>query len=146
MASVGKVRSSSSVSTAGSVGRAGGVSAKDGADFASLLSSVSDAPAATGISPMNGIVSVDALLAAQFVDEADLSNQRKKRAIQHGNDILDRLDELRMAILTGRISKQKLIELSNLLKNYQAEKLDDDLASLIEEIRLRAEVELAKLV
>lgn len=145
MASVSKVGSSSSVSSTGSAGRTGGVSSAQAAEFSSLLSNVSETSAPASVAGMTGVLSVDAILAAQFVDEADLSKQRKKRAVQHGNDILDKLEDLRLAILTGHISKQKLLELSNLLKQTREEGLDPELKDILDEIQLRADVELAKL-
>ena len=61
------------------------------------------------------------------------------------NHILDKLEELRAALLSGMIPKAKLIELARVLREKRETGLDDELNRILDEIELRAEVELAKL-
>lgn len=73
------------------------------------------------------------------------TGRKKRRAAAHGNDILDKLEDLRAAILTGVISKSKLIELAQTLRDKREPGLDKELNQILDDIELRAEIELAKL-
>ena len=95
-----------------------------------------DAPAA--------VANVDALLAAQAVP-GTLEEEVRKRLIRRGEDILDRLEELRHALLVGSVPKERLIQLAQMVRARRDTVGDPRLATLLDEIELRAEVELAKL-
>ena len=58
--------------------------------------------------------------------------------------ILDRLEELRLGILIGRFSKDKLADLAQRLRQKRQQSTDPKLNEIIHEIELRAEVEIAK--
>ena len=64
---------------------------------------------------------------------------------QYGDDLLNRLDDLRLAILDGVLSKDKLTELVHNLRQKRQNSDDPKLNEIINEIELRAEVEVAKL-
>jgi len=63
---------------------------------------------------------------------------------QYGDDLLNRLDDLRLAILDGVLSKDKLTELAHNLRQKRQNSDDPKLNEIIDEIELRAEVEVAK--
>ena len=65
--------------------------------------------------------------------------------IRRGEDILDRLEDLRHGLLTGTISADKLQTLAHVVRTGRGNCGDPRLAALLDEIELRAEVELAKL-
>lgn len=90
------------------------------------------------------VASVDALLAAQGVG-GNLEDDVRKRLIRRGEDILDRLDELRHALLVGSVPKERLIQLAQMVRARRDTIADPRLATMLDEIELRAEVELAKL-
>lgn len=96
-----------------------------------------------GISGSAPISSVDALLAAQSVDAA--GDEGRRRATQRGEDILDRLDELRLALLAGSLSMTQVQSLANLVRSRRDAVADPRLREVLDEIELRAEVEIAKL-
>jgi hypothetical protein len=101
----------------------------------------SDAPSpATGAS-VSGVSSLDAILALQSVDG---NEDRERRAVQHGHDLLDQLEALRADLLAGHISPQRVGSLLSLIRAKQSAE-DPNLSSLIGDIALRARVELAKL-
>ena len=52
---------------------------------------------------------------------------------------------MRAAILTGSVPKSKLIELAQMLRDKREAGLDDEMNAILDDIELRAEVELAKL-
>lgn len=138
-----KIGSAGSVKSVGNSRKAGKPSSVGG-DFSAFLSET-DETAAPSVGAAAGVSGIEALLAAQTVGDALQDGGKKRRAVSHGNDILDRLEELRAAILTGAVSKSKLIELAQMLREKREAGLDDDLNAVLDDIELRAEVELAKL-
>jgi hypothetical protein len=88
--------------------------------------------------------SVGSILAAQEVSE---DGERNARVRLHGRgmDILDRLDEIRHDILIGAVPKERLTNLVHILRAKRGTVEDPRLVSIIDEIELRAEVEIAKL-
>lgn len=139
-----KVGSASSAKSVGSARKTGGVSSSGATGFSALLGEVEEtsAPSVAAASSVGG---VEALLAAQVVGDALQDEGRKRRAVARGNDILDKLEDLRADLLAGGVSKQKLIALAQELRERRDAGLDDELNAILDEIELRAEVELAKL-
>jgi hypothetical protein len=89
---------------------------------------------------------VGALLAAQEVDDATSGPSRGKgRARARAEALLDRLDEIRVGLLTGTLPAATLRELGRLVQVQRDQVVDPKLAGLLDEIDLRAQVELAKL-
>lgn len=68
-----------------------------------------------------------------------------KKQIVRSEHILDRLDALQVALVTGQVSKDTLDQLSEALSHEWSPTLDPTLQSLLEEIEIRGAVELAKL-
>lgn len=97
---------------------------------------------AEGVSAAAAPVAIDPLLAIQEV--ADVADDAA-RAKAQGEAILDRLDELRHGLLTGYLAKQKLQDLTSLVRAERANVQDQRLSDVLDQIELRAEVELAKL-
>lgn len=92
-------------------------------------------------SGLEGVQSLDAILTLQSVDSGE---DRARRAVQHGHDLLDQLEALRADLLAGHVSPQRLGALLALVRAKQG--VDDPaLDHLIDDISLRARVELAKL-
>lgn len=88
---------------------------------------------------------VEALLMAQAVDETQ-EREIRKRLVSRGEDILDRLDEIRHGLLMGSIPKDRLMALAQMVRARREYMTDPRLARILDEIELRAEVELAKLM
>ncbi len=83
----------------------------------------------------------DTLLLLQEVPDA--ANGRS-RGLQRGADMLDMLDEIRHGLLLGRISPERLQQLTQAVQKRRANTTDPRLSALLSEIELRAAVELAK--
>jgi hypothetical protein len=135
-----KIDSSARISTTpvrrvGKARRSGG-----SGDFASQMASTSEqsAPATGAASP----VAVNPLLAAQ---EAADATSGATRAKAQAEAMLDRLDELRMGLLAGRLPRERLTGLIRLAHTSREPNLDSRLNQVLDEIELRAKVELAKL-
>jgi hypothetical protein len=99
------------------------------------------ASSASSSAGMAGVQSLDAILALQSVDNQE---DRERRAVRHGHDLLDQLEALRADLLAGQISPQRVNALLSLIRAKQAAE-NPELAALIDDIALRARVELAKL-
>lgn len=89
----------------------------------------------------SGIQGMDALLALQ---EVGGDEQKRRKAMQHGNTLLDSLEDLRADLLAGRLSEDKLEVLASHVSQV-VESGDDRVDGVLQEIELRVKVELAKL-
>jgi hypothetical protein len=98
--------------------------------------------APSGVAGASGIGSIDALFALQGVPDATTG---RKRALKRGNQMLDRLEDLRRGLLLGTIGHDKLAELARLAREGSQDVAEPELREVLQEIELRAEVELAKL-
>lgn len=113
--------------------------AGSGAKFASELS---DARPPTSAVPSGPAGAIDGILALQEVDE-DGRGTRQER--ERGEAILDRLDDIRHGLLTGSVNPQTLETLLTQVQQQRKTFTDPRLTEILEEIELRAAVELAKL-
>lgn len=121
----------------GKAGSAGGV------NFGSLLGvGETEAPAhssATGV-----IAGIDSLLAAQETDDP-AQRAAKKRMRARGEDVLKQLDKLRLGMLTGTLSVGNLLDIADVVATHRERINDPQLSSLLDEIDLRAQIEIAKM-
>lgn len=92
-------------------------------------------PAAT-VAPAT---SLDALLALQAVEDPLL----KKKLVRRGTQLLDTLEDMKADLLSGRVSESRLNHLMAVLGQTR-DKADPRLDALLDDIELRARVELAK--
>jgi hypothetical protein len=79
-----------------------------------------------------------------FLNDGTGSDEKRKH-LKRGNDLLDELESLRIALLTGQIPQQDLLHLAQLLKAKEDIISDPQLRDVIREIETRVAVELAKL-
>ena len=86
---------------------------------------------------------VDALLAIQEVDDATTGG-RNAWARQWGGEVLDRLESIRLGLLGGGIPIRELHSIAELIERQRENVTDPGLQTLLNEIELRARVELAK--
>jgi hypothetical protein len=84
---------------------------------------------------------LDALLSLQEVEDP-LTGRRK--AMARGHDLLDTLENLKADVLAGRVSPERLGRIAMLLSQRDSSG-HPELEQVIDEIELRARVELAKL-
>jgi hypothetical protein len=104
-------------------------------------SGAAPASAAQAAAPSSGVADVSALMALQGVETA---TERRRRAVRRGGALLDRLDELKIAMLSGEAGEGALERLGRTLREERPEDADPTLTGLLEQIDLRAAVELAK--
>jgi len=119
--------------------RSGSSAPTGGGGFARALADGPPQTAApSGASPVH---SLKALLALQEVDD---STEGRKRARRRADDLLDQLEDLKLSIMLGEVPLAQLENLAGLLAQRQAATDDPKLAQIINEIEIRAAVELAK--
>lgn len=119
--------------------------ARDGGSKSSSFSkalSGSPAPAPSSVGGSGALSPVDALLALQ---EVAADPNRRSVARQRGEDLLDQLDELRLALLDGQLPRSVIERLGAVIGTQRANIDDPHLVEVLDEIELRAAVELAKL-
>lgn len=85
---------------------------------------------------------IDALLALQGIEEDPV--ERRKRSIVRGRTALDVLDDLKMGLLSGNLDASTVMRLRDAAANLKSSSGDPGLDSVLSEIELRVEVELAK--
>ena len=91
------------------------------------------------------MTSADAIFAAQMVQDEE-ERQIRQKLVKKGNTLLKNLEEIREGLLIGEIPKEKLIEISRFVKEKDIQSSDPKLQEIMQEIELRVEVELAKLM
>ena len=110
-----------------------------GTGFSSAVSGEQPAAGTTASRPLQP---VDGLFQLQEVPDA---LAQRRRAMQRGSTLLDRLDDLRLALLSGGLSPGQISELQRVVTSERALVDDPRLLAVLDEIDLRARVELAKL-
>lgn len=127
----------------GATRRKPGVSSSGG-DFASELESQSEAaPSAGGLSGTSSASMISSLLALQQA-EGEEGDAAKERAKSRANELLRELEMLRLDILGGTIPRGHLVALAQTVKTSREGVFDPRLNEILDEIDLRAQVELAK--
>ena len=89
-----------------------------------------------------GVNSIDALLALQAVGGP---LERRRRAVGRAGRILDVLDDVKVALLEGELSTDALDRLVVAVREERDETDDPALEGVLDEIEMRAAVEMAKL-
>jgi len=112
--------------------------------FASTLQSATSPAPATALGGPSSVFSVGSILSVQETLDAT-GESAKNKLRRFGNDVLDYLDEVRLGILEGSVSKENLTDLARMLREKREQTDDPRLNTVIDEIELRAEVEIAKL-
>jgi len=95
----------------------------------------------SGVHATGATNAVSGVLNIQEVDDA---LARAARGKLRAEDILDKLDEMKLDLLTGALSPAKLQRLSDVVNSHRTEVTDPNLSQILDEIDLRAQVELAK--
>ncbi|MNH49431.1 Flagellar assembly protein FliX [compost metagenome] len=96
---------------------------------------------AAATSSASSVAGVSALMALQGVEDA---TERRRRAIRRGGGLLDRLDELKLALLNGQDGVPALERLARSLREERPDDADPGLKGVLDQIDLRAAVEMAK--
>lgn len=112
------------------------------AGFADALGGTGEPASGSAVSAGGPVQGLDALLALQEVPDALAGRAQARR---HGELLLDILDQIRLDILAGRVPRARLEQLSAQLARRREATDDPQLTAIIDQIELRAAVELAKM-
>ena len=122
--------------------RKGKSNSVEGSDFSALLDAMSEASESSAPVPAAPVSSTNMVLSIQSVSEEEIG---RKKAYKQANQTLDALDDLKKSILLGDISEHQLKHISDKIEQMRTETNDPKLRQILDEVELRAAVELAKL-
>lgn len=123
--------------------RVGGASAAGGgAEFAKALGESQGGQ--SHVSMALSVNSLSVVLAVQETPDA-AKGKARQRARDRGLKMLDYLEEIRLGLLMGAIPKDRLEQLAQMVRAKREQVDDPKLTAILDEIELRAAVELAKL-
>jgi hypothetical protein len=119
-------------------------SAKTRRTASGTFSLETDAPALTTTGPtgVRSIGGIDTLLALQGVEEP---GERRRKAVKRGRGALDALDALKLGLLSGTLDTSALARLKTAAAGLAEPTGEAGLDTVLAEIALRVEVELAKI-
>lgn len=90
------------------------------------------------------IAQLDALLAIQGAEDP-AAGAAKRRARQRSNTILAELDKIRIAMLSGTLTVGHMVDVADVVASHREKIYDPAMTAILDEIDLRAQVELAKM-
>jgi hypothetical protein len=131
-------------------GRSGAISKTDkakksgsvsGTSFSDLLTD--EVGGVESITPTLGTGAISALLTIQANEQAT-EQETRRRAIAHGDDLLDELDNLRVGLLMGNYTINQLQQMSYRLSQRRLSISDPQLLEIIDDIEMRVRIEIAK--
>lgn len=112
-------------------------------DFGKELSARMGIDGDSSVDESQGITYLNPLLSLQEVESDE--KRAKRQTVDYGNQLLDKLESIRYALLDGKLSLSQIKELQTLLGRTKLANPDPQLESIIADIELRASVEIAKM-
>lgn len=88
----------------------------------------------------SALTAIDSILALQAVEDP---LEGKKKAVRRGSTLLDLLEDIKIDLLAGEVSEHRLGQVMKILAQKR-DHTDERLDALLDDIELRARVELAK--
>ncbi len=113
-----------------------------GASFEDFMPRETSSAAETSASRQ--IASVDSLLTVQAAEDPTEKSARR-RMQERSQKILDGLDGIRMAMLGGTLTVGHMVDIADVVASHRERIQDPRLVEIMDEIDLRAQVELAKM-
>ena len=129
-------------STSGTKAAKKAASTGDAAAFKAGMQGAAPVASAMTTAPAIGVGSVAALMALQAADDP---LEKKRRLERRGRQLVDGLEQLKLGHLEGSDGGSTLLKLKTILDAERDQTDDPELEKVIDQIELRAEVELAKL-
>ena len=141
-----KVRGPGPSTQTGRSGKVGDKNKDKGGQSFEVSSTEESAPAETA-APLNAtqqIAYVDALLAVQGAEDPG-AKASKGRMRQRGMGLLDQLERIRNAIVLGNLTVGHLLNIADVVASHREQIDDAQMTSILDEIDLRAQIEIAKM-
>ncbi len=121
--------------------KSGKTASADG-NFGDFVSA--ESPEAASVNTTQSIAMVDGLLAVQAAEDPT-ERASRGRAYSRSSTILDELDKIRMGMLNGSLTVGHMVDIADVVAAHREKIIDPELTSIMDEIDLRAQVELAKM-
>lgn len=138
-----KIQGPNKSSGSSSVKKSSKTKPADSGGFGDFMSAGATKESSAAAAPKS-ITAVDALLAVQSVEDPTERATRKRMTLRADN-VLKELDKLHMAMLSGQVKMSHMIDIADMVATHKERVTDSQLRDLLEEIDLRAQVELAKM-
>ncbi len=138
-----KIQGPNKTSGTGSVKKSSKANPAEGGGFGDFMSAGATKEASAASAPQS-ITAVDALLAVQSVEDPT-ERAARRRMTQRADNVLKELDKLHMAMLGGQVKMSHMVDIADMVSIHRERVTDSKLAALLDEIDLRAQVELAKM-
>ncbi len=90
------------------------------------------------------IAQLDSLLALQALEDPT-ARATRRRMVKRSDDVLVALDRIRMGMLNGTMTVGDMINIADVVATHRERVQDPEMTALLDEIDLRAQVEIAKL-
>lgn len=136
-----KIEGPNRTSKTSGTGKSGKAGEADGSfeDFVAM-----GATKTSAATPTKSIAMVDALLAVQGAEDPT-ARAARRRMTQRADNLLDGLDKIRTGLLTGTLTLGHCIDVADVVASHREKITDPALSALLDEIDLRAQVEIAKM-
>ena len=118
--------------------------AVDPSMFLGLVGAAGESSGFVPTSATQNIAALDVLLTVQST-ENPTERAARGRMTDRADEILSRLDHLRLGMLTGTMTVGQMIDMADVVAAHRDKVHDPHLTAVLDEIDLRAQVELAKL-
>lgn len=116
-------------------------SGADGVDFSQYIKSGQETSA---VSTARAITNVDSLLSVQAAEDPT-ERAARGRMRERSDKIIEGLEKIRVAMLTGDLTVGHMIDIADVVASHREKIQDPKLTDIMDEIDLRAQVELAKM-
>jgi hypothetical protein len=124
--------------------RRAGKTSGPGGSFDALIGGAEDSVGAAPTQASSAIARVDALLTIQGAEDP-AQGAARKRMRRRSESILKALDGIRLSMLSGTLTVGHMIDVADIVAAHREKINDPQLAAIMDEIDLRAQVELAKM-
>jgi DNA-binding FadR family transcriptional regulator len=139
-----KIEGPSGPKSTGPVKKTGSSTASpsDAAEFRGMMEG--GAAEAAAVNTTQQIASLDILLAVQSVEDPG-ARAARGRAAKRSGELLDALDKIRNNMLAGTLTVGHMIDIADVVASHRDRIQDPQLTGVLDEIDLRAQVEIAKM-
>ena len=111
-------------------------------DFSQYMTS--GAQSSMGAEATQSIAQIDSLLAVQGAEDPT-QRAAKKRARVRADNLLDKMEQIRLSMLGGNLTIGHMVDVADVIASHRDKINDPVLSAIMDEIDLRAQVELAKM-
>lgn len=113
-----------------------------GSSFSSMVAGESGGAQEAGAT--HSIANIDVMLAAQGA-ESPTERAARKRMRARADTILNELDRIKTGLLTGTLTVGHVIDIADVVAAHREKIMDPRLTAILDEVDLRAQIELAKM-